>query len=145
MSAADASADPSASGRASVHELRLVVTVDDHDAAVAMLRDALGLPQSADFSGPQGRVVLLEVGRATLEVVDRDQAAYIDAVEVGRRVAPTLRVALGVTDAAAATTRLAAAGATVVAPPTRTPWDSLNARLDTPDGVHLTVFEDPPS
>ncbi len=125
-----------------VHELRLVMTVQDFEAAVALWRDRLGLPQSADFSGPQGRVVLLEAGRATLELVDADQAAYIDDVEVGRRVAPALRVALGVADAADAAGTLEAAGAAVVAPPTRTPWGSLNARLDTPDAVHLTVFSD---
>lgn len=125
-----------------VHELRLVMTVQDFEAAVALWRDRLGLPQAADFSGPQGRVVLLEAGRATIELVDADQAAYIDDVEVGRRVAPTVRVALGVIDAADAAETLEAGGATAVAPPTRTPWGSLNARLDTSDGAHLTVFSD---
>lgn len=125
-----------------VHELRLAMTVQDFEAAVALWRDRLGLPQSADFSGPQGRVVLLEAGRATIELVDADQAAYIDDVEVGHRVAPTVRVALGVADAAEASAVLEAAGAVVVAPPTRTPWGSLNARLDTADGVHVTVFSD---
>jgi hypothetical protein len=28
-----------------------------------------------------------------------------------------------------------------VAPPTRTPWDSLNARLDAPAELHITIFE----
>lgn len=131
--------------RSQVHELRLVMTVQDFDAAVALYRDTLGLPQAADFSGEQGRVVLLEAGRATIELVDADQAAYIDDIEVGRRVAGTLRVALGVHDAARAAADLTAGGATVVAEPTRTPWDSLNARLDTPDGVHVTVFADAPA
>ena len=40
------------------------------------------------------------------------------------------------------TDRLARAGATVVAPPTLTPWQSLNSRLDGPGGLHLTVFAD---
>lgn len=123
-----------------VTELRLVITVDDHEAAVAFFRDALGLPQVADFSGTQGRVVLLDAGRATIEVADAAQAAYIDQVEVGRRVAGTLRVALAVPDARVAADRLVAAGAQVVAPPTPTPWGSLNARLVGPAGVQLTVF-----
>lgn len=130
---ADATAPPT--------ELRLVVTAEDWPAAVAFFRDALGLAQLADFSGAEGRVVLLDVGHATLELVDQAQAAHIDGIEVGRRVAPALRVALGVPDAAATAARLAAAGADVVAPPTRTPWGSLNARLDAPGGVHLTLFE----
>jgi len=123
-----------------VTELRLVVTADDHAAAVAFFRDALGLPQVADFSGDQGNVVLLAAGRATLEVADAAQAAYIDEVEVGRRVAGPLRIAFEVPDPQAATDRLTAAGAEVVAPPTRTPWGSLNARLVGPGGVQLTLF-----
>ena len=35
-----------------------------------------------------------------------------------------------------------AAGAEVIAAPTRTPWDSLNARLEPPDGVQLTLFQE---
>ena len=97
-----------------VSELRLVVTAADWEAAVALYRDALGLPQVADFSGEQGRVVLLEAGRATIEVMDAEQAAFVDGVEVGRRVAPALRVALRVPDAAATTRRLAEGGGGVV-------------------------------
>jgi catechol 2,3-dioxygenase-like lactoylglutathione lyase family enzyme len=123
-----------------VTELRLVVTVDDHPAALAFYRDALGLRELADFSGPQGQVRLLEAGRATLELVDRRQAEYIDEVEVGRRVAGQVRVAFEVTDPAGTTRRLEAAGATVVAEPVVTPWGSLNSRLDAPAGLQLTLF-----
>lgn len=77
-----------------------------------------------------------------MEIVDRRQAEYIDRVEVGRRVAGHIRVAFEVVDATGATTRLAAAGAEVIAEPTRTPWNSLNARLTAPDGLHLTLFEE---
>ena len=34
------------------------------------------------------------------------------------------------------------AGAEVVAPPTRTPWNSLNARLEAPATLQITVFEE---
>ncbi|WP_217924126.1 VOC family protein [Miltoncostaea oceani] len=126
----------------SVRELRLVVTAADYDAALAFYRDALGLPERAAFSSPGGRVTILEAGRATLEITDPPHAAYIDEVEVGRRVAGHIRVAFEVGDAAAATADLAAAGAEVVAPPTRTPWDSLNARLEGPAGLQLTLFQE---
>jgi predicted enzyme related to lactoylglutathione lyase len=66
----------------------------------------------------------------------------IDDVEVGRQVAPRLRVAFEVDDTDAVTQRLADAGGDVVAPPTRTPWESLNARLDAPAGLHITVFQE---
>jgi len=38
------------------------------------------------------------------------------------------------------TTSLAEAGAEVIAPPTRTPWNSLNARLAAPAGLQVTIF-----
>ncbi|WP_427886008.1 VOC family protein [Kribbella sp. GL6] len=124
----------------SVRELRLVVTADDYDEAVAFYRDVLGLPEQASYSSEDGRVTILSVERATLEIADPAQASFIDRVEVGRRVAGKYRVALQVDDAASTTARLSEAGATVLAEPTRTPWNSLNARLETPGGVQLTLF-----
>jgi hypothetical protein len=38
-----------------------------------------------------------------------------------------------------------AAGATVIAEPTRTPWASLNARLEAPADLQLTLFTDDPA
>jgi catechol 2,3-dioxygenase-like lactoylglutathione lyase family enzyme len=129
-------------GDREVSELRLVVTAPDYEAAVRFYRDVLGLPQLADFSSPNGRVILLDAGRATIEVADSRQAEYIDEVEVGRRVAGPIRVAFQVPDTANATEELAAAGATVLAPPTVTPWNSLNSRLDAAGGLQLTLFEE---
>ncbi|WP_024285716.1 VOC family protein [Cellulomonas sp. KRMCY2] len=127
---------------ADVRELRLVVTAQDYDAAVAFYRDALGLPERAAYESTDGRVTILEAGRATLEIADPAQADFIDRVEVGRRVAGHLRVAFEVPDAQTATDRLRAGGARVLAEPTRTPWDSLNARLEAPAGLQLTLFEE---
>lgn len=127
----------------SVRQLRLVVTVDDHAAALRFYRDVLGMSELDDFSSDQGRCILLDAGQATVEIIDDAQAGYIDRVEVGRRVAGPIRVALQVDDAAGLTTRLAGSGATVLAEPVRTPWNSLNARLTAPDGVQLTLFEEP--
>ncbi|MEV0795436.1 VOC family protein [Kribbella sp. NPDC050459] len=124
----------------SAKELRLVVTVDDYDAAVTFYRDVLGLPERESYTTGDAEVMILEAGRATLEIANRAQAEYIDEVEVGRRVAGKFRVALEVDDSAGTTARLAAAGAEVVAEPTRTPWNSLNARLETPGGIQLTLF-----
>lgn len=123
-----------------VHELRLVVTAPDYDEAVAFYRDTLGLRERLAYSSPDGRVTILEAGRATLELTDPPHAGYIDEVEVGRRVAGHVRVAFEVDDSTATTRRLEAAGATVLAEPTRTPWNSLNARLEGPAGLQLTLF-----
>lgn len=125
-----------------VHELRVVVTASDFDDALHFYRDVLGLTERAAFVSPGGRVAILEAGRATLEIADPSHAAYIDEVEVGRRVAGHIRIAFGVADSTAATRDLADAGAQVLAEPTRTPWNSMNARLDAPAGLQLTLFTD---
>jgi predicted enzyme related to lactoylglutathione lyase len=126
-----------------IRQLRLVVTADDYDQAVAFYRDALGMPELAVWSSPDGgRVMLLDAGRATLELTDPKNAAFIDEVEVGRRVAGHVRVALEVDDSRAATTAAVEAGAELVAEPTETPWRSLNVRLDGPAGLQLTLFEE---
>ncbi|MDX6572041.1 MAG: hypothetical protein QOC86_1197, partial [Gaiellales bacterium] len=67
-------------------------------------------------------------------------AAYIDDVEVGRRVAGHVRVAFEVGDSRATADALTSAGATLIAEPTVTPWNSLNARLEAPAGLQLTLF-----
>jgi lactoylglutathione lyase len=123
-----------------VHQLRLVVTAEDYDDALHFYRDVLGLPEREAFASQGGRVTLLEAGRATLELADPRQAEFIDEVEVGRRVAGHVRVAFQVDDTPAVTAELAAAGAHVLAEPTRTPWNSLNARLEAPAGLQLTLF-----
>ncbi|MFE9917813.1 VOC family protein [Micromonospora sp. NPDC005553] len=126
-----------------VRQLRLVVEAADHEAAVAFFRDALGLPEEAAFSGEgDARVVILDAGRATLEIANPAQKRLIDEVEVGRQVAPRIRVAFEVDDTEATTVRLVAAGAGEIAPPTRTPWQSLNSRLDAPAGLQITIFQE---
>jgi lactoylglutathione lyase len=121
-------------------ELRVVLTVPDFDRALAFYRDGLGLEQLADWSSESGRVVLLEGGRATLELFDEAQAEHVDAIETGRRVSGHVRLAVEVEDSAAVAHRLAAAGGTEVAPAVTTPWGDRNARVETPDGLQLTLF-----
>jgi catechol 2,3-dioxygenase-like lactoylglutathione lyase family enzyme len=66
-----------------VSELRVALTVADFDEAVAFYRDAIGLEQLADWSGEDGRVIILAAGRATLEIFDQVQAEKVDAIEAG--------------------------------------------------------------
>jgi predicted enzyme related to lactoylglutathione lyase len=126
-----------------VVQLRLVVEAHDFDEAVSFYRDVLGLPEEAAFEGSGSeRVVILQAGRATLELANPAQHRMIDDVEVGSHVAPKFRVAFEVADSGHATSDLVAAGATLVAPPVETPWRSLNARLDAPAGLHITLFQE---
>lgn len=123
--------------------MRLVVEASDYAEAVAFYRDVLGLPEELSVESEGGALVtILDAGRATLEISNPAQVALIDEVEVGRRVAPRLRVAFEVSDARRATQQLVGAGAELIAPATRTPWNSLNSRLAAPGGLQLTLFEE---
>ena len=135
--------DARPSGAGGALQMRLVVESTDYEEAVRFFRDVLGLPEELAVSGPDGaEVTILQAGRATLELANPAQKRYIDEVEVGRQVAPRLRIAFEVTDSAEATDRLVEAGATLVAAPTETPWRSLNARLDVPAGLQVTLFQE---
>ncbi|MDF1479684.1 VOC family protein [Leifsonia sp. H3M29-4] len=129
-----------------VTQLRLVVETEDFDAALAFFRDALGLPEEEAYQEGEARVAILSIACATLELSNPAQVRLIDQVEVGhpasRPYPLSVRLAFEVADAAATTTALEAAGATVVAPPVETPWRSLNARLEAPGGLQLTAFQE---
>jgi uncharacterized glyoxalase superfamily protein PhnB len=125
---------------ANVTELRVALTVTDFGQALAFYRDTLGLQQLADWSSETGQVVVLDAGRATLELLDQAQAETVDAIEAGRRVSGTVRLAMHVADSQDAAQRLIAAGAVQVAPPVMTPWGDRNARVQTPEGIQLTLF-----
>jgi predicted enzyme related to lactoylglutathione lyase len=133
--------DPTAPSR--VLQMRLVVEAPDYEQAVAFYRDVLGAPEELTVEGDAGeKVTILDMGRATLELSNPAQVAMIDDVEVGRRVSPRLRVAFEVADAKAVTTDLVEAGADLLAPPTLTPWQSLNSRLSAPASLQITLFEE---
>ena len=124
-------------------QMRLVIEAADYDEAVRFYRDALGGQVELQVHGDDGeKVTILDVGRATLEISNPRQVDMIDRVEVGRRVSPRMRVAFEVASARSVTDRLVDAGAELIAEPTLTPWDSLNARLQAPADLQLTVFEE---
>lgn len=125
-----------------VREMRLCVTAGDYDEALTFYRDVLGMPVLGAYDAGGGHVTILDAGRATLELNDPAHAAHIDQLEVGRRVAGHIRVAFEVDDTIEATARASAAGATLIGPPTETPWRSLNSRLEAPAGLQLTLFQE---
>lgn len=130
-----------------VSQLRLIVETDDFETALAFYRDVLGLPEQESYEGDGGaRVAILSIPSATLELSNPAQIRLIDEVEVGRPAARayplSIRVAFEVADAPAVTDALVAGGAALVAPPTETPWRSLNARLDAPGGLQITAYQE---
>ncbi len=129
------------SGR--VLQMRLVVEASDYDEALHFYRDVLGATQELQVHGEDGeKVTILDVGRATLELSNPAQVDMIDRLEVGRRVSPHLRIAFEVADVEGVTAELVDAGAELVAPATRTPWDSVNSRLGGPSDLQLTLFQE---
>jgi catechol 2,3-dioxygenase-like lactoylglutathione lyase family enzyme len=126
-----------------VKQLRLVVETEDFDAALAFYRDVLGLTEQAAFAGEDdARVVILNAGIATLELSNPAQVRLIDRVETDGGRSARLRVAFEVDDTAATTERLVDAGARLTATPRQTPWRSINARLEAPAGLQLTLFQE---
>ncbi len=130
--------------RPTVLQLRLVVEAADYDAAVRFYRDELGLREEEAFEGNGGaHGMILDAGRATLEINNTAQKSAIDSVEADGMPSGRIRVAFEVTDAEGKTRQLADAGATLIAEPRVTPWQSLNSRLNAPD-LEITLFEELP-
>ena len=122
-------------------ELQVAVTASDYEPLRRFYCDGLGVAPSQLWSNDGGRAALLDLGRATLEIFDEAQARAIDQIEVGRRVSGQVRFALQVPDLQAALDRLLAHGANVVHSPVVTAWGGLNARVQDPSGMQITLFQ----
>ncbi|GAA5198951.1 TetR family transcriptional regulator [Microbacterium jejuense] len=127
-----------------VRQLRVVARAEDFEDALGFYRDVIGMPQAEAYEAEGGaRVVILEAGRATLELSNPAQVAFIDRVETdGDAPSDPIRLAFEVDDTAAATARATDGGAMLEASARETPWRSLNARLRGPAGVQLTLFQE---
>ncbi len=126
-------------------ELRVSLTVRDFERLRAFYRDVVGLPEAQSWE-LNGHGVVFDVGRATLELIDEEHAAFVDSVEVGHPVTASsggVRLALAVPDAASAAAHLAAGGAELLADARETPWGDVNARTQPPEGPQLTLFSTP--
>ena len=125
-----------------VREVRIALTVEDFDQAVQFYRDGLGLAVVEAWQRPEGRGVILSLGpQTTLELFDARQADFVDQLEVGRRVSGPVRLALSVPDAESAATVFEQAGAQVLSPARPMPWGDRNARVATPDGMQVTLYQ----
>ena len=95
-----------------IGELRVAITAENFEELSKFYRLGLGLSPSQEWSQEQGRSLVLDLGRAALEIFDEAQANTIDDIEVGQRVTGKIRFALSVPDLDAAVKRLTAFGAT---------------------------------
>jgi catechol 2,3-dioxygenase-like lactoylglutathione lyase family enzyme len=124
-----------------VMELRVALTTQAFDRLASFYRHGLGLEPSQVWPEDQGRALVLDLGKATLEVFDEKQANTIDQIEAGRRISGQIRFALQVPDLDAAIKRLQAHGATLVHAPITAPWGDKSVRFQDPDGMQITLYQ----
>ncbi len=122
-------------------EFRIALTTSDYERLVNFYCVGLGLEPAQIWDNGQGQALILNMGKATLELFDETQAETIDQLEAGQRVSGRVRFALQVPDLPAAMERLLAHGATLVHPPVLTPWGDYNVRFQDPDGMQITLFQ----
>ena len=123
-----------------IKSFRVALTTDNFERAVAFYRDGLGLDPDELWTD-NGRGQLFGAGEASLEIFDPDYAAGVDQIEVGERVSGQIRFAFEVPDVKAAVERALRYGAILVHEPVLTPWNDLNVRLRSPDGLQITLFQ----
>jgi len=124
-----------------VLEFRIAMTAQDYDKLVAFYEDTLGLEADEIWTQGDNKGVIYDMGKATLEILDENSAATVDQIEAGKRVSGQIRFALEVQDVDAALQRALAKGATLVHEPIITPWRHRNVRLQSPDGLQITLFQ----
>lgn len=124
-----------------VLELRVAITTEEYERLSMFYTKGLGIEPEHLWTGGNDRALIVDLGRATLEVFDEAHAAVVDQIEVGRRVSGPVRFALQVSDLDAALERLRANGATLINPPLTTPWGHRNARVMDPNGMQVTLFQ----
>ena len=122
-------------------ELRVALTTSDYERMVKFYCEGLGIEPAQIWQNDQGKAMMLEMGKAALEIFDEMQAETIDRLEAGKRSSGQIRFALQVPDLKAAMERLLAYGARLVHPPVMTPWGDYNVRLEDPDGMQITLFQ----
>ena len=79
-----------------VKELRIILTVDNLEEIIHFYREVAGLQVSKEWHETNGNGIILEAGKASLELIDHKHAATIDELEVGTRIAGSVRLALNI-------------------------------------------------
>jgi catechol 2,3-dioxygenase-like lactoylglutathione lyase family enzyme len=124
-----------------VLELRVALTTQDFERLTKFYCEGLGLTPAQLWTNENDKALLLEMGRATIEIFDEAHSDIVDNIEAGKPIRDRIRFALEVPDLNAAMERLIAHGATVVHPPVITPWNHHNVRLQDLDGMQITLFQ----
>jgi catechol 2,3-dioxygenase-like lactoylglutathione lyase family enzyme len=126
---------------APIIEMRVALTTNDYDRLVNFYCGGLGIEPWQFWNNDGGKALIINMGRATLEIFDEAQAQIIDEIEVEKRVSGQIRFALQVPNLKQAAERLLANGAVIVHTPVLTPWGDTNVRFQDPDGMQITLFQ----
>jgi len=123
-----------------INEFRVALTVDDFEEAAAFFQNGIGL-EPGDSWTDNGTGQMFFAGNAVLEIFDPDYAKNVDKIEAGQRVSGKIRFAFEVKDVQTAIKRALEHGGTLVHSPVTTPWGDENARLMSPDGLQVTLYQ----
>ena len=124
-----------------VLELRVALTTSDYARMVDFYCDGLGIKPAQIWHNGQGQAMVFEMGKATLEIFDEEQAETIDQIEVGKRCSGQIRFALQVDDLDRTQMRLVTQSKKLAHEPVETPWGDRNLRIQDPDGLQITLFQ----
>lgn len=120
-----------------------MIRPSDYDAAVAFLRDVIGLETVTTWDD-DGRGTILTIGTARIEMFwDADPTAAAEQrLHRPTSVSGELPASIGwqIDDVDTAVEGWRRAGATVIAPPADTPWGTRMAVVAGPDGLRLCPF-----
>ena len=123
-----------------VKELRIILTVPNLDEMVRFYKDVAGMHTSKEWHEETGNGIILEAGKASLELIDEKHATLIDQIEAGSRTSGPVRLALNAGENLLQLRQaLLENGAQSVAEVRKAPWSEV-VRLQAPDGMQLTLF-----
>lgn len=123
-----------------IKELRVAITADDFEAAREFYGEGLGLAVVDEWSSEDGSGIIFSAPRTTVEILDRRQSEFVDEVAAKGRASGHVRLAVETEDVGEAAASLEKSGAKPVGEAVETPWGDMNVRLETPDGLQLTLF-----
>ena len=125
-----------------VKELRIILTVDNLNEMIKYYTETVGLNISKEWHEDSGNGIILEAGCASLELIDKSHASRIDQLEVGKRVAGPVRLALniGENNIEEASSKFITGGAGKIAEIKQAPWSKV-MRIEDPSGMQISLFE----
>jgi NAD(P)-dependent dehydrogenase (short-subunit alcohol dehydrogenase family) len=124
-----------------IRETRVVLNVRDFPNMRQLFESGLGLHIEKQWDETGGKGVVFEAGRATIELLDEVDASNTDRVEAGHATGLPMRLGLQVSDVPVIAGILKKHGIAVMGEAKLTSWGHFNQRLQTPEGVQITLFQ----